>query len=256
MGIRGLPSTCGYLHLHNSNERSGNSFGDQMNSTQKYGRAFEALKKCCGEEWAAFTEHEFVRRLGDGTLPREAYLHYLRQDYVFLMHFSRAWALAAVKAETIDEIQLAANTLHGLITFEMSLHVETCRKEGMSERELAETKEELENLAYTRYAIDAGLSGDFLDILLTLAPCVLGYGEIGSRLSNVRTSDEYLPWIETYAGEEYQSVCRDLGQMMDGALERRLGKQYQSLPRWNSLSSRFTDATRLEVAFWQMGLRP
>ena len=226
-----------------------------MGSEQGYGRAFEALKGSCTEEWLEFTRHEFVQRLGDGTLPRDAFLHYLRQDYVFLMHFSRAWALAAVKAETIDEIQLAANTLHGLTTFEMSLHVETCRKEGIPESELASTKEELENLAYTRYALDAGLSGDFLDIILTLAPCVLGYGEIGLHLSATRTSDEYLQWIETYAGDEYQSVCRELGQMMDGALVRRLGDQYRSLPRWNPLSARFTRATRLEAAFWQMGLR-
>ena len=226
-----------------------------MGSEQGYGRAFEALKGNCRQEWLDFTGHEFVRRLGDGTLPREAYLHYLRQDYVFLMHFSRAWALAAVKAETIDEIQLAANTLHGLTTFEMSLHVETCSREGIPESELASTREELENLAYTRYALDAGLSGDFLDIILTLAPCVLGYGEIGLHLSAARTSDEYLEWIETYAGDEYQSVCRELGRMMDSALVRRLGGQYEALPRWASLSDRFTKATCLEAAFWQMGLR-
>ena len=229
--------------------------GDMMGSEQGYGKAFEALKANCRKEWLEFTGHEFVRRLGDGTLPREAYLHYLRQDYVFLMHFSRAWALAAVKAETIDEIQLAANTLHGLTTFEMSLHVETCRKEGIPEGELASTAEELENLAYTRYALDAGLSGDFLDIILTLAPCVLGYGEIGLHLLQEQKSDEYLQWIETYADDEYQSVCRELGQMMDGAVVRRLGDQYQSLPRWNSLSAKFTKATCLEAAFWQMGLR-
>ncbi len=226
-----------------------------MNPEPDYGIAFEALKRRSRAEWQIFTQHEFVRRLGDGTLPRDSFLHYLRQDYVFLIHFSRAWAFAAVKAETVEEIRLAASTLHGLICHEITLHVETCEQEGISEQELASTKEELENLAYTRYALDAGLSGDFLDMILTLAPCVLGYGEIGMQLSKTGTSTEYLPWISTYSGAEYQSVCEELGKLIDGALIRRLGEDYQSLPRWNSLSEKFASAVRLETAFWQMGLR-
>lgn len=220
-----------------------------------YGRAFAALKMRSGEEWDAFTRHEFVRRLGDGTLPRDCYLHYLRQDYVFLIHFSRAWALAAVKAESIGEIKLAATILNGLINHEMALHVETCAGEGIAEPELAATAEELENLAYTRFALDAGLSGDFLDIMLALAPCVLGYGEVGLHLAAARSSDTYRPWIETYAGEEYQGLCRDLGQAMDAALTGRLGADYETLPRWRTLAQRFATATRLEASFWQMGMR-
>ena len=41
---------------------------------------------------------DFVEQLGDGSLPRKSFLHYLVQDYVFLVHFSRAWALAVVKS--------------------------------------------------------------------------------------------------------------------------------------------------------------
>ncbi len=224
-------------------------------SKPDYGTAFEALKRRSAEEWEAFTRHEFVRRLGDGTLPRACYLHYLRQDYVFLIHFSRAWAFAAVKAESIDEIKLAATILNGLINHEMELHVETCAGEGIAEPELAATAEELENLAYTRFALDAGLSGDFLDIMLALAPCVLGYGEVGLRLAAGGSSDTYRSWIETYAGDEYQELCRDLGEAMDAALVSRLGADFETLPRWRSLAERFAAATRLEASFWQMGMR-
>ena len=37
--------------------------------------------------WLAYTRHAFVQGLGDGTLPHAAFLHYLKQDYVFLIHF-------------------------------------------------------------------------------------------------------------------------------------------------------------------------
>lgn len=67
----------------------------------------------------------------DGSLPREAFLHYLRQDYVFLIHFSRAWALAIVKAETLPEMQAAAETVRVLLLEEMQLHVRACAEAGI-----------------------------------------------------------------------------------------------------------------------------
>jgi len=35
--------------------------------------------------WKAYTEHEFLQRLADGTLPEEQFKHYLIQDYLFLV---------------------------------------------------------------------------------------------------------------------------------------------------------------------------
>ena len=46
------------------------------------------------------------------------------------------------------------------------------------------TKEATANLAYTRYVLDRGMSGDRLDLRVAIAPCLIGYGEIGMRLAN------------------------------------------------------------------------
>lgn len=35
--------------------------------------------------WKQYTEHEFVQRMGDGSLPVENYKYYLIQDYLFLV---------------------------------------------------------------------------------------------------------------------------------------------------------------------------
>jgi thiaminase len=37
------------------------------------------------EVWTAFTEHEFVKGMGDGTLPLENFKFYLIQDYLYLV---------------------------------------------------------------------------------------------------------------------------------------------------------------------------
>lgn len=219
-----------------------------------YGTAFETWRGA-SPEWDAYTRHTFVSGLGNGSLPREAFLHYLRQDYVFLIHFSRAWALAVVKAGTLAEMKQAAGTVDALVNHEMRLHVETCAAAGISQAALETTREEAENLAYTRYVLEAGFSGDFLDLMAALAPCVLGYGEIGARLGREATSDAYGEWIGTYAGSEYQDLCKDVGALIDRALVERLGDTWAETPRARGLRDRFATATRLEVGFWDMGLR-
>ncbi|MFO7854100.1 MAG: TenA family protein [Paracoccaceae bacterium] len=222
-----------------------------MISTPDYGRAF-ALWRGEAADWDAFVRHAFVEGLRDGSLPRERFLHYLRQDYVFLIHFSRAWALATAKAGTLEEMTATSATVHALVHHEMPLHVRLCAEAGIDAAALEATEEAAGNLAYTRYVLEAGYSGDFLDLLAALAPCVLGYGEIGARLRGAETP--YRDWIETYGGEEYQGLCRDVGALIDGALTRRLGGDWPSLPRAAELSARFGAATRLEVGFWEMAL--
>ncbi len=220
-----------------------------------YGQAFSAWRQAAQTPWREYTRHAFVEGLRDGTLPRAAFLHYLKQDYVFLTHFSRAWALAAVKSTHLDEMKTAAETVNALVNHEMHLHVETCAAEGISEADLQATPEATANLAYTRYVLEAGYSGDFLDLMAALAPCVLGYGEIGARLGKEATSDTYSGWISVYSGDDFQQVCQDVGDMIDVAVTRRLGDDYMHLPRWAELNKRFETATQLEVGFWDMGLR-
>ncbi len=141
-----------------------------------YGDTFAEWRAAAGNHWSAYTRHAFVEGLRDGSLPPTAFLDYLVQDYLFLIHFSSAWALAVTKADTVDEMRLAAATVNALINDELALHIRTCANAGLSETDLFTAQEKPQNIAYTRYVLDAGHSGDFLDLLAALAPCVMGYG--------------------------------------------------------------------------------
>lgn len=223
---------------------------------QTYGHTFALWRAGCPDDWRDYTHHAFVEGLRDASLPRAAFLHYLIQDYVFLVHFARAWSLAVVKAETLDEMKACAATVDALVNHEMALHVKTCAAEGVSEDTLFAATEAFENLAYTRYVMDAGLQGDFLDLMAALAPCCFGYGEIGTRLAASCAPDTpYRGWINTYAEADYQNVMRSVGAMIDGAVLRRLGDDPAKAARWPQLQHRFTTATQLEVRFWDMGFR-
>ncbi|MEL6766140.1 MAG: TenA family protein [Pseudomonadota bacterium] len=221
-------------------------------------RLFPALREAELESWQAYVRHPFTVALGAGTLPRESYLRYLRQDYVFLIHFSRAWALAVAKSDRIDEMRAMSATVHALINEEIELHIATCAREGIPAGELAATEELPATFAYTRFVMDAGLKGDLLDLLVALAPCVLGYGEIGLRLAEESggppEGHAYAEWIGTYAGPENQEVCRSVEALIDSVAARTLGPAPAASPRWTDLRRLFRGACRLEADFWEMGL--
>lgn len=54
--------------------------------------------------WHQFVNHPFVLAMGDATLPLESFKGYLIQDYLYLVHFARANALASYKAKTLEDI--------------------------------------------------------------------------------------------------------------------------------------------------------
>ena len=140
-----------------------------------YGKAFTILKNNSSLEWKKFINHEFVRKISDGTLPHENFIFYLKQDFIFLNHFSRAWGLAVAKSQDWKEMSVASSTVQALVNFEMKLHIEFCNKKGISKEDLFLEIEAKENLAYTRFVLENGYSSGFLDLIVCLMPCVIGF---------------------------------------------------------------------------------
>ncbi len=207
------------------------------------------------ESWNAYTDHEFTRGMGDGSLPTAAFMAYLIQDYLFLIHFSRAWALAAVKSESISQLRITASTVNALINEEIQLHIKLCAEKGIPEEQLNSAVEAPENLAYTRYVMDAGLTGDLLDLLAALAPCIFGYHEIACKLGDCDTLPMYQEWIDTYRSNDTREVCDLASELIDEVAHAKLGDKPTENPRWASLCGRFAMASQLEANFWQMGIR-
>ena len=222
----------------------------------KYGEVFYNLRESNLSNWLLYTKHEFVQKLANDSLHVNFFLNYLKQDYLFLIQFSKAWSLAILKSDNLEEMKIAASTVNELINFEMGLHISLCKKYGISKFDLENTEEENENIAYTRYVLELGYSGDFLDLLSALAPCVLGYGEIGINLkdSNPKIS-MYRKWIETYSSSEYQNVCFNVGKLIDKSFQLRLGENYTNTYKWKKANQIFKKATSLEVDFWNMALK-
>lgn len=224
----------------------------ETNNDFRVSDLFEDLKDSCSDVWRAYTHPEFIDKLQDGTLPIESFRYYLKQDYLYLMHYVKCFALMAYKAETLEEMQFALRGTTWITEGELELHRQYERW-GVTTKELEVEEESVECIAYTRYMKDAGMSGDYLDLMVAIASCYTGYAEIGKRLiEDPNTNLEghpYREWIEMYGGDNYQSSTQtfidELNKYGNLISKRKLIK----------LKKIFKDVTMLEVAFWEMGLR-
>lgn len=210
------------------------------------------LRRDSGTEWDAYVHHRFVHQLADGTLPRAEFLAWMVQDYLYLISYTRAYALLIYKSDTVARMRSAATIVFGLLTNEMSLHRQQLSAAGISESDLEAAQESLETLAYGRYVLDRAQTGDALDLVVTLSACLAGYAEIGLRLSldpaTKLEGNPYRDWIETYSGETYHGLVREgLANLQS------LAGQYGGQARFPMLLKQFREAVRLEAAFWDAG---
>ncbi|ATY59382.1 thiamin biosynthesis (Thi-4) [Cordyceps militaris] len=201
--------------------------------------------------WAEFLHHPFVMALGNGTLPLESFKGYIIQDYLYLVHFARANALAAYKTKTISDIQRSGEIV-GHIVREMDLHINYCKSFGISEQEIQATTELQACTAYTRYVLDIGQSEDWLALQMALAPCLLGYGAVAQMLAahpdtvREQQANTYWPWIENYGAADYVEAVR-LGSEL---IEKKICQC--SPARIEELVDIFIHGTRMETGFWEM----
>lgn len=212
---------------------------------------YERLKIACAIEWEEYTKHEFVRCLADGSLPLEAFKFYLVQDFLFLKHFARAYALAVYKAEHLEDMRAAASSTAAILG-ETGVHLKYCAEWGLNENDIIATREAPETTAYTRFVLERGMSGDLLDLHVALSPCAVGYAEIGRLIVDelgVKSNNPYKDWIDVYSGEEFGEGAAAQIKMLDRQSELRGGPG-----RFEGLIETFRTATRLERDFWQMGL--
>ncbi|MEI6892551.1 MAG: thiaminase II [Pontiella sp.] len=208
----------------------------------------------CQDDWDAYTQHRFIKQLALGTLNEQAFLHYLKQDFLFLKQYARAYALAIYKARTLAEMRMALPGVQALLSSEIAHHVDYCKNWGLREADMEAEQEAFGTVAYTRYVLDAGMMGDLADLYVALAPCALGYAEIGRNLlgdsQTLFDTNPYRSWIELYSGDEFQSCARQSAQQLDELLE----EISIDSKRGQHVCKVFKTATRMEIAFWQQGL--
>lgn len=208
------------------------------------------LWEAIGPVFSAILAHPFIRGLTDGTLPREAFRFYVVQDALYLRDYARALALAAARAPHEQATAMFCRHAAGAIEVERRLHESFFRDFGLSEQQVQATPLAPTNLAYTSYLLRVAYAAPFHEVLAAVLPCYWIYQEVGTRLLARGSPDGlYRRWIETYGGDEFAGVVREVLRLTDEVAHGLTDAQR------GAALGHFVTTSRYEWMFWDMGWR-
>ncbi|MFX3626914.1 TenA family protein [Campylobacter sp. LH-2024] len=213
---------------------------------------FQKLIKENLKIWNAYIQHNFVKQLENETLSKEQFLFYLKQDYIYLINYSKCYARLALNANTVEELRFAIKFQNYTLEGELELH-KSILNLGIDINNFNEKDESLINIAYSRYILSVGENGDFLDMLIALSACAIGYGYIGNAIYKNISQEKlqnhpYKEWILTYSSQEFQTTVKEFEGFVNS-----YGNQI-SEEKFKKLNSIFRNVVRLEIAFWEHSL--
>src|SRR4030095_2944248 len=141
----------------------------------------------------ACTRHPFVIGLGDGSLDPAAFRSYVAQDAFFLRAFGRAYALAAARACSVEDV-VAFHHLLGGVLEELEVHRAYAAELGI---DLARVDPLPETRAYTDFLAPTAWTRTRAEIPAAMTPCMRLYAHLGQRLAaGGLPAHRYRRWIE------------------------------------------------------------
>lgn len=189
--------------------------------------------------------HPFLTGLSDGTLPRDCFKHYVTQDALYLADFARALSLVGVSSGEGDALEMFNRHAGGALSVERELHGGLLAGLGVSD---GDAEPAPTTLAYTSYLLRTATLEPYPEALCAVLPCYWIYREVGGALVAEGSPDElYDDWIQTYAGEEFDSLVGEVLDLTDRVGEGLLASEKERAGR------SFETAARYEWMFWNMG---
>lgn len=210
----------------------------------------ERLLEATKEIWDAYNDHPFVMGIGDGSLDQEKFRYYMIQDYLYLIDYTKVFAVGAAKAKDLATMGLFAGYSHGIMNGEMDIHKTYMKRLGISLGEAEKTPMALDNRSYTSYMLRVAYEEGQAEVAAAILSCALSYEVIAKRIveknPEALTHPFYGEWVSGYASESYHQENVVLVDLMN-----RLAEDYSD-GQIAHLAEIFTACSRYEMAFWDM----
>ncbi|WP_305094483.1 TenA family protein [Prescottella sp. R16] len=205
---------------------------------------------------AEIDDMEFLRRLGDGTLPLDVFRTYIEQDSLYLAEYAKALALLAAKSPDPQTSAFWATSAATAAVVESELH-ENLLSGGL----LPESTETLQHssacLGYVSYLTATAATEPYPVGAAAVLPCFWIYAVVGRRLAasahDVLAADPshpYAQWVTTYDDPAFHESVDTARRLVDAAADAATGEQRDAMIR------AFVNAARYEFLFWDTALHP
>lgn len=205
------------------------------------------MKKWSQEAWDAalptynrILELPFIKELADGTLPRDKFLFYIRQDSLYIAEYFRVLANIASRLDRNDHAAAFIAFAADGVAVEKALHEVYMQGESLDDIRMSTAC----NL-YTSWL----KSHAFAPVEVAAAailPCFWVYKEVGETIYRSQSGDgnPYKAWIDCYGDPAFEasnnlaiSICDDLAGNATPAVRR-------------AMTEAFCEAANMEWLFW------
>jgi thiaminase (transcriptional activator TenA) len=206
----------------------------------------ESAWKAIEPIYKSILEHPFNQELAKGTLAKEKFQFYMKQDSLYLVDFARALAVAASRATNPDDLVLLLDFSKGAILAERGLHEFYFDFYGIK----LDVEKAPGCFTYTNFLISKATHGSYEESLAALLPCFWIYQKVGLHIHKTAAAENpYQKWIDMYSGEEFQDVVKSAIDLTDRVAKDANSKQLQQM------EEAFVTSTRLEWMFWDSAYR-
>ena len=179
----------------------------------------ERLLNISKEIWEAYHEHPFVKGIADGSLDKEKFKYYMIQDYLYLIDYTKVFALGAAKAKDLSAMKLFAGYTHAILDGEMDIHRAYMARLGITPEEAETANVALDNLSYTSYMLRVAYEEGQAEVAAAILSCAVSYEVIAKKI--VENHPEalnhpfYGEWVSGYVADAYHEENQVLIDLMD-----------------------------------------
>ncbi|MFT4215743.1 MAG: TenA family protein [Micropruina sp.] len=165
---------------------------------------------------AEIDELPFVRALGDGTLPVDAFTWYLAEDALYLGRYAQSLAAAARLATDEAERAFWQECSTSAIATELQLH-----ESWVAPEVVERTPPSPVTTAYLDHFAAVESTGDYAVLVAALLPCFWIYADVGDTLAaRNRPGHPFADWLSTYADEAFAEATRRAIAIAEAAAQR------------------------------------
>ena len=210
----------------------------------------ERLLEATKEIWDGYNETPFVKGIADGSLDHEKFKYYMIQDYLYLIDYTKVFALGAAKAKDLSAMKLFAGYTHAILDGEMDIHRAYMARLGITPEEAETANVALDNLSYTSYMLRVAYEEGQAEVAAAILSCAVSYEVIAKKIvekhPEALNHPFYGEWVSGYVADAYHEENQVLIDLMDRLSDGYSEKQLQHLEEI------FMACSRYEMAFWDM----
>lgn len=210
----------------------------------------ERIYQSIEEIWKSYYEHPFVVGIADGSLDLDKFRFYMIQDYMYLLDYSKVFALGILKAHSEKDMRMFADLVHGTLNNEMSTHKTYMELLNISSEEITHAKASLTTESYTKYMLAVGHTNGIAEIVAAVLACSWSYLCIGQYIvKHYPDSVEhefYGSWVTAYSSKAYEESNDILITLIDELTIHYTEAQLEYLIQV------IVNCSRYEYQFWDM----